>query len=199
MQKMKPVQNSWQLTSETAQTRSHMPLLNNFHRFWSELVSEVAVLEFQSLHGPLSMIFVAFGFQKDACLGLLEIADGSRFDLNQHFSYTTTKVCIPINPLNPYRVLILRKRIRIIRGVYKNINTKHTLTYTQTKTRTQKPQWASKNWVWHVWTLQVASTTSKSSLQKSQKLNMWKTVDLMHSVASLFHAFALNDPGLSFK
>ena len=56
------------------------------------------------------------------------------------FSYTATKVCIPINPLNPYRVLILRKRIRIIRGVYKNINTKHTLTYTQTKNKNPKPQ-----------------------------------------------------------
>ena len=116
------------------------------------------------------------------------------------FSYTTTKVCIPINPLNPYRVLILRKRIRIIRGVYKNINTKHTLTYTQTKNK--NPKITVNIQKLSLTCLNTASgfnNIKNITAKKSQKLNMWKTVDLMHSVASLFHAFALNDPGLSFK
>ena len=46
---------------------------------------EVAILvELQSLHGSLPTIFVGFILQKDACLGLLEIADGSQLDLNQY-------------------------------------------------------------------------------------------------------------------
>jgi len=32
----------------------------------------------------LPAIFVGFIFQKDACLGFLEIADGSQLDLNQY-------------------------------------------------------------------------------------------------------------------
>ena len=36
------------------------------------------------VHGSLPAIFVGFIFQKDACLGLLEIADGSQLNLNQY-------------------------------------------------------------------------------------------------------------------
>ena len=41
------------------------------------------------LHSPLLPIFVGFIFQKDACLGLLEIADGSQFDFNQYIVFGT--------------------------------------------------------------------------------------------------------------
>ena len=49
-----------------------------------KLVQQVAILvEFQSLHSALPTIFVGFVLQKDPRLGLLEIANGGQFDLNQ--------------------------------------------------------------------------------------------------------------------
>ena len=62
-----------------------MPLLNDLHGFRSKLVQEVAILvKLQRLHSSLPAILVGFVLQKDACLGLLEIANGSQLNLNQY-------------------------------------------------------------------------------------------------------------------